>query len=322
MEICKTNYYRRNGAMILAYRKTPVKTESESLNALLDRIWEQIDGFAEQLSGNLSEIFDRYAAESRQWTRRELTVRMDCETVVRQRKTPTGTRFHPYATKRALGKTAIEDLCRHQKAERNPRSAVSGCAASDREPLQDCMTKNFSASKEPVKTENTALTDLCQKEVPPQPQRENAAGRGPDAAGTGKSPAGSSCKAPVFAARADRGVKTRGTVPTGKAMPEAGAAGTSTPEADASGGTRVKTPLGEKAPSYTDSGGLMVRGNAIKGKTESDAGSAAAIAPDTVTYIQVTVQSMYGIRNRPADGTGRLVFLWDTENGRCVKISG
>ena len=305
--------------MILAYRKTPVKTESESLNALLGRIWEQIDGFAEQLSGNLSEIFDRYAAESRQWIRRELTVKMDCETVVRQRKTPTGTRFRPYATKRALVKTAIEDLCRHQKAERNPRSAVSGCAASDRKPLQDCMTKNFSASKEPVKTENTALTDLCQKEVPPQPQRENAAGRGPDAAGTGKSPAGSSCKAPVFAARADRGVKTRGTVPTGKAMPEAG---TSTPEADASGGTRVKTPLGEKAPSYTDSCGLMVRGNAIKGETESNAGSAAAIAPDTVTYIQVTVQSMYGIRNRPADGIGRLVFLWDTENGRCVKISG
>ena len=319
MEICKTNYYRRNGAMILAYRKTPVKTESESLNALLGRIWEQIDGFAEQLSGNLSEMFDRYAAESRQWIRRELTVKMDCETVVRQRKTPTGTRFCPYATKRALVKTAIEDLCRHQKAERNPRSAVSGCAASDRKPLQDCMTKNFSASTEPVKTENTALTDLCQKEVPPQPQRENAAGRGPDAAGTGKSPAGSSCKAPVFAARADRGVKTRGTVPTGKAMPEAG---TSTPEADASGGTRVKTPLGEKAPSYTDSCGLMVRGNAIKGETESDAGSAEAIAPDTVTYIQVTVQSMYGIRNRPADGTGRLVFLWDTENGRCVKISG
>ncbi len=320
MEICKTNYYRRNGAMILAYRKTPVKTESELLNALLGRIWERIDDFAEQLSGNLSETFDQYAEESRPWIRRELTVRMECETVVRKRKTPMGTRLKPCATKRAFGKTADQDLSRHQRPERNPQSAVPGCAASDRKPVQEDKANNLNVNHEPAETENTALTDLCKKRDAPQTQRKNAAGREPEAIGTGKYPAGNSGKAPALAARQDCGVQTSGSVPTGKAMPGTGAAEALSPGTDVSGGIQAKTALGKKAPSYTDSGELMVRGDTIKGGTEADAGSAEAIAPDTVTYIQVTVQSMYGIRNQPTDETGHFVFLWNTENGRCVKI--
>lgn len=86
MENCKAHYYRHCGKVILVYKKTTVSGTTEALAQVLNQVWQTIDCFADELADRLKGLYSENAETGETWKRRELSVEMQAEQVIKEKK--------------------------------------------------------------------------------------------------------------------------------------------------------------------------------------------------------------------------------------------